>query len=42
MTDILAIGGGRAEEADFGAVARLSEIAVENYDLFTRPLVVHS
>jgi pimeloyl-ACP methyl ester carboxylesterase len=40
MTDILAIdGGGRAEEADFGAVARLSELAVESYNLFGRPLV---
>jgi pimeloyl-ACP methyl ester carboxylesterase len=39
MTDILAIGGGRAEEADFGAVARLSELAVDNYNLFARPLV---
>jgi len=41
MTDILAIngGGGRAEEADFGAVARLSELAVESYNLFARPVV---
>jgi pimeloyl-ACP methyl ester carboxylesterase/tellurite resistance protein len=40
MTDILAINAdGRAEEADFGAVARLSELAVENYNLLARPLV---
>jgi hypothetical protein len=40
MSDILAIdGGGREEEADFGAVARLSELAVESYNLFARPLV---
>ncbi len=39
MADILALGDGREEEADFGAVARLSELAVETYDLFARPLV---
>jgi pimeloyl-ACP methyl ester carboxylesterase len=38
--DILALSdGGRANEADFGAVARLSELAAESYDLFVRPLV---
>src|SRR5262249_24620432 len=31
--------GDRADEADFGAVARLSELAAESYDLFARPLV---
>jgi uncharacterized protein DUF3141 len=40
MADVLALNaGGRAEEADFGAVARLSEVAAEIYDLSVRPLV---
>jgi pimeloyl-ACP methyl ester carboxylesterase len=40
MADVLALNaGGRAEEADFGAVARLSEVAAEIYDLSIRPLV---
>ncbi len=37
--DIVALGDGRDEEKDFGAVARLSEFAVESYDLIARPLV---
>ena len=38
--DILALSNGdRADEADFGAVARLSELAAERYDLFARPFV---
>jgi hypothetical protein len=37
--DVLALNAdGRREEADFAAVARLSEAAVEAYDLFARPL----
>jgi len=39
IADILALSDGREEESDFGAVARLSELAVESYDLFARPLV---
>jgi pimeloyl-ACP methyl ester carboxylesterase len=39
ITDILARDDGRHDEQDFGAVARLSELAVESYDLFARPLV---
>jgi pimeloyl-ACP methyl ester carboxylesterase len=40
LTDILALNeGDRAEEADFGAVARLSELAMESYDLFVRPML---
>jgi pimeloyl-ACP methyl ester carboxylesterase len=40
MADILALDpGGRAEEADFGAVARLSELAMETYQRFAQPLV---
>ena len=40
MADVLALDpGGRAEEADFAAVARLSELAAESYDLTARPLV---
>ena len=40
LSDILAMNvDGREEEADFGAVARLSELSVENYILFARPLV---
>jgi pimeloyl-ACP methyl ester carboxylesterase len=40
MNDLRALdGGARTEEADFGAVARLSELAAESYDLFARPLV---
>ncbi|HUI97963.1 MAG TPA: DUF3141 domain-containing protein, partial [Xanthobacteraceae bacterium] len=39
-SDILALSeGNRADEADFGAVARLSELAAESYDLFARPVV---
>ena len=41
LTDILALDeGGRAEEADFGAVARLSELVTESYDLFVRPTLL--
>jgi hypothetical protein len=40
MADVLALNAdGRAEEADFGAVARLSEVAAEIYDLSVRPLM---
>jgi pimeloyl-ACP methyl ester carboxylesterase len=40
LSDILALDeGGRAEEADFGAVARLSEMAMEGYELLARPMV---
>ena len=40
MADVLALDpGGRAEGADFAAVARLSELAAESYDLTARPLV---
>ena len=40
MSDVLALDpGGRAEEADFAAVARLAELAAESYDLCVRPLV---
>jgi hypothetical protein len=39
ITDLLALDDGREDEQDFAAVARLSELAVESYDLFVRPLV---
>jgi hypothetical protein len=40
MADVLALNAdGRAEEADFGAIARLSEVAAEIYDLLARPLI---
>ncbi|MGP0093348.1 MAG: DUF3141 domain-containing protein [Xanthobacteraceae bacterium] len=39
MSDILALDGGRGDEVDFGAVARLSERAMEDYELFGRPIV---
>ncbi len=37
--DLLALDDGREDEQDFAAVARLSELAVENYDMFVRPVV---
>jgi hypothetical protein len=40
MADVLALNpDGRAEEADFAAIARLSEVTVEVYDLLVRPLM---
>lgn len=39
MEDILALGDGRGEEAAFAAVARMSEIATECYELTARPWV---
>jgi pimeloyl-ACP methyl ester carboxylesterase len=40
MQDLLAIDeGGREEESDFAAVARLSELGAETYDLMLRPIV---
>jgi pimeloyl-ACP methyl ester carboxylesterase len=40
MADILALDpGGRDKEDNFGAVARLSELAAESYDMFGRPFV---
>jgi pimeloyl-ACP methyl ester carboxylesterase len=39
LADIVGLTEGREDEDDFGAVARLSELAVETYDLFARPLV---
>jgi pimeloyl-ACP methyl ester carboxylesterase len=39
LTDLQAIDDNRDEERDFGAVARLSELGAELYDLTLRPLV---
>ncbi len=39
MTDLLAFDGDRKDEADFAAVARLSELGIELYDILARPLV---
>jgi pimeloyl-ACP methyl ester carboxylesterase/tellurite resistance protein len=39
MSDILALDDDRGEEADFAAVARLSEAGAEAYDLLARPIV---
>jgi pimeloyl-ACP methyl ester carboxylesterase len=39
MADILAIGDGREEEDAFAAVARLSELLAESYDVSVRPLI---
>ena len=39
MSDLLAFDGDRKDEADFAAVARLSELGIELYDVLARPLV---
>jgi pimeloyl-ACP methyl ester carboxylesterase len=39
MDDILALGGGRDEEAEFAAVAEFSEWAVKTYELTWRPIL---
>ncbi len=39
LSDILALDDDRGEEADFAAVARLSEASAEAYDLLARPIV---
>lgn len=39
IDDILALGGDRAEEQEFPAVAKFSELAVKQYELTLRPLL---